>query len=64
MSKHSLPTVYQDMSPKECTHLHGFGLQVPAIETVEKGGISNQIEATLVHAVVSLLLKVRSWNVT
>ncbi|XP_041921126.1 DNA replication ATP-dependent helicase/nuclease DNA2 isoform X1 [Alosa sapidissima] len=31
--------------------------KVPAIETVEKGGISNHIEATLVHAIVSLLLK-------
>lgn len=31
--------------------------KVPAVETVEKGGISNQTEATLVHAIVSLLLK-------
>uniref|UniRef100_A0AAY4E547 DNA replication ATP-dependent helicase/nuclease n=1 Tax=Denticeps clupeoides TaxID=299321 RepID=A0AAY4E547_9TELE len=30
---------------------------VPAIETVEKGGISNHTEAVLVHAVVSLLVK-------
>lgn len=28
------------------------------METVEKGGISNQIEAKLVHAIVCLLLKV------
>ncbi|XP_076831088.1 DNA replication ATP-dependent helicase/nuclease DNA2 [Brachyhypopomus gauderio] len=31
--------------------------QVPAVETVEKGGISNHTEAVLVHAVVSLLIK-------
>ncbi|KAL2083251.1 hypothetical protein ACEWY4_021024 [Coilia grayii] len=31
--------------------------KVPAMETVEKGGVSNQTEATLVHAIVSLLLK-------
>ncbi|XP_063047000.1 DNA replication ATP-dependent helicase/nuclease DNA2 [Engraulis encrasicolus] len=31
--------------------------KVPAMETAEKGGISNQTEATLVHAIVSLLLK-------
>uniref|UniRef100_A0AAY4E4T9 DNA replication ATP-dependent helicase/nuclease n=1 Tax=Denticeps clupeoides TaxID=299321 RepID=A0AAY4E4T9_9TELE len=31
--------------------------KVPAIETVEKGGISNHTEAVLVHAVVSLLVK-------
>ncbi|XP_058242748.1 DNA replication ATP-dependent helicase/nuclease DNA2 isoform X2 [Hemibagrus wyckioides] len=31
--------------------------QVPALETVEKGGVSNRTEAILVHALVSLLLK-------
>ncbi|XP_065152926.1 DNA replication ATP-dependent helicase/nuclease DNA2 [Paramisgurnus dabryanus] len=31
--------------------------EVPAPETVEKGGISNQTEAILVHAIVTLLLK-------
>ncbi|XP_062852289.1 DNA replication ATP-dependent helicase/nuclease DNA2 [Trichomycterus rosablanca] len=31
--------------------------EVPAAETVEKGGISNQTEALLVHALVNLLLK-------
>ncbi|CAB1312952.1 unnamed protein product, partial [Coregonus sp. 'balchen'] len=31
--------------------------QVPALETVDKGGISNQTEAALVHGIVSLLLK-------
>ncbi|XP_034158646.2 DNA replication ATP-dependent helicase/nuclease DNA2 isoform X1 [Pangasianodon hypophthalmus] len=31
--------------------------QVPALETVEKGGVSNHTEAILVHALVSLLLK-------
>ncbi|XP_021436666.2 DNA replication ATP-dependent helicase/nuclease DNA2 [Oncorhynchus mykiss] len=31
--------------------------QVPALETVDQGGISNQTEAALVHGIVSLLLK-------
>ncbi|KAK3554178.1 hypothetical protein QTP70_019104, partial [Hemibagrus guttatus] len=31
--------------------------QVPAHETVEKGGVSNRTEAILVHAIVSVLLK-------
>nr|XP_055027215.1 DNA replication ATP-dependent helicase/nuclease DNA2 [Misgurnus anguillicaudatus] len=31
--------------------------EVPAPETVEKGGISNQTEALLVHVIVTLLLK-------
>uniref|UniRef100_A0A8B9HZN5 DNA replication ATP-dependent helicase/nuclease DNA2 n=1 Tax=Astyanax mexicanus TaxID=7994 RepID=A0A8B9HZN5_ASTMX len=30
---------------------------VPAMETVEKGGVSNQTEAVLVHSLISLLLK-------
>ncbi|KAI4886215.1 hypothetical protein NFI96_005228 [Prochilodus magdalenae] len=31
--------------------------EVPALETVEKGGVSNHTEAILVHALISLLLK-------
>ncbi|XP_053357959.1 DNA replication ATP-dependent helicase/nuclease DNA2 [Clarias gariepinus] len=31
--------------------------QVPALESVEKGGVSNHTEAVLVHALISLLLK-------
>ncbi|XP_026869945.2 DNA replication ATP-dependent helicase/nuclease DNA2 [Electrophorus electricus] len=31
--------------------------QVPALETVEKGGVSNHMEAALVHTIVSLLIK-------
>ncbi|KAL0964691.1 hypothetical protein UPYG_G00327630 [Umbra pygmaea] len=31
--------------------------QVPALETVDKGGISNETEAALVHGLVGLLLK-------
>ncbi|XP_072533295.1 DNA replication ATP-dependent helicase/nuclease DNA2 [Salminus brasiliensis] len=31
--------------------------EVPALETVEKGGVSNHTEAVLVHALISLLLK-------
>uniref|UniRef100_W5LPB2 DNA replication ATP-dependent helicase/nuclease n=1 Tax=Astyanax mexicanus TaxID=7994 RepID=W5LPB2_ASTMX len=31
--------------------------EVPAMETVEKGGVSNQTEAVLVHSLISLLLK-------
>ncbi|XP_017571287.2 DNA replication ATP-dependent helicase/nuclease DNA2 [Pygocentrus nattereri] len=31
--------------------------EVPASETVEKGGVSNRTEAILVHALISLLLK-------
>ncbi|TSK22614.1 DNA replication ATP-dependent helicase/nuclease DNA2 [Bagarius yarrelli] len=31
--------------------------QVPALETVEKGGVSNRTEAILVHVLISLLIK-------
>lgn len=33
---------------------------VPVLETVDKGGVSNQTEAALMHCLVSLLLKVRA----
>lgn len=33
---------------------------VPVLETVDKGGISDQMEAALMHGLVSLLLKVRA----
>lgn len=35
-----------------------LSMQVPALETVEKGGVSNHTEAILVHALISLLFKV------
>lgn len=34
-------------------------LQVPALESVEQGGISNPTEAAIIHKLLSLLIKVQ-----
>lgn len=35
--------------------------QVPALESVEQGGISNHTEAALIHTLLSLLIKVHQF---
>lgn len=33
---------------------------MPALESVEKGGVSNHTEAALIHNLLSMLIKVRT----
>lgn len=41
-----------------CNFISNWFFQVPALESVEQGGISNHTEAALIHILLSLLIKV------
>lgn len=41
--------------------LYAGSFQVPALESVEQGGISNHTEAALIHTLLSLLIKVHQF---